>query len=228
MEYPASKTRSLNIAFVVNADHLKRLAEILGENAHPLEYTVKFTDGTSVRYGEIEEVIRQPNSSRRSIVSLIAGPAEQTAKSAYMNLKKSGLPSLEYTINGPQRDVIYFADKLDDWSATVRQWYSPFISWASPVPFLIVIGLSMYIADRVARSYPHFATGKNVWLIVVLILAAAVIELYSLTVLFPLGTFAVGHGEKRHQVVTWVRNTVLVLSLSVVTGVIANWITKRP
>src|SRR5258707_11603388 len=124
----ASKTRTLDIAFVVNADLLRRLATILGETSDKLEYTVKFSDGTSVHYHDIEEVIGQPNSKERSIVSLIAGPADERVRSAYVNLKKNGSPSVEYTINGTQRDVIYFADQLDDWVSAVRQWYSPFFS----------------------------------------------------------------------------------------------------
>ena len=128
MKNEASKTRSLDIAFVVTPDLLKRLAVILGETSDTLEYTAKFSDGTSVHYNKIEDVIGQPNSDERSIVSLIAGTADETVKSAYVNPKKNDSPSLEYTINGAQRDVIYFADQLDDWVAATRQWYSPFFS----------------------------------------------------------------------------------------------------
>jgi hypothetical protein len=228
MEYPASKTRALNIAFVVNAEHLRRLTEILGERSEKLEYTVKFTDGTSVRYGKVEEVVRQPNSNKRSIVSLIVGPAERTAKSAYVNLKKSDSPSLEYTIDGTQRDVVYFADKLDDWAATIRQWYSPFFSWAGSILSVVVLGLPIFIAYRVTLLYPYVSAGKGGVLIAVVMIATGIIEVYSLAVLFPRGTFAVGHGEKRHQILTFVRNTLLVgLGISVIGGVIANWLTRR-
>lgn len=75
MQNEASKTRTLNIAFVVTPDLLKRLAVILGETSDFLEYTVKYSDGTSVHYDKIEDVIGQSNSDRRSIVSLIAGTA---------------------------------------------------------------------------------------------------------------------------------------------------------
>jgi hypothetical protein len=229
MEYPASKTRSLNIAFVVDTDRLKCLVEILGETSDRLEYTVKFSDGTDVRYSEIEEVIRQPNSSERSIVSLIVGPAERTAKSAYVNLKKSVFPSVEYTINGTQRDVIYVADKLDDWVATIRQWYSPIFSWAGPILSLLVLGLPMLVAYRVTLLYPYVSAGKGAALIAVAMIATGAVEVGCLMVLFPRGTFAVGHGEKGHQVITWVRNTVLVgLGLSIIGSVIANWIIRRP
>jgi len=229
MEYPASKTRSLDIAFVVNAKLLGDLAAILGETANQLEYTAKFSDGTSVRYTKIEEVIGQPNSGKRSIVSLIAGPAERTAKSAFVNLSnKPYTTSLEYTINGTQRDVIYFADKLDDWVATIRQWYSPLFFWSGLIPFVLGVFLPFCVAILAAKLHPYISVGKGIALIVVAIIATGIAELCIFR-LFPRGTFAIGHGEKRHQFFTYARNTVLVgLALSVIGGVVANWLTRRP
>jgi hypothetical protein len=90
MRNEASKTRSLNIAFVVTTETLKRLAVILGEMSGALEYTAKFSHGTSVRYTLIEGVIGQLNSDERSIAALIAGTASENVKSAYVNLKRNG------------------------------------------------------------------------------------------------------------------------------------------
>src|SRR5258708_7226897 len=157
MKNEASKTRSLDIAFVVTPDLLQRLAVILGETSDTLEYTAKFSDGTSVHYNKIEDVIGQTNSDKRSIVSLISGTADETIKSAYVNLKKNDSPSLEYTINGAQRDVIYFADQLDDWVAATRQWYSPFFSseksasGAGLVLFLALLLLPIYAWEHISR-----------------------------------------------------------------------------
>src|SRR6266404_2768231 len=123
----ASKTRSLKIAFVVNADHLRQLATVLGKASKQLEYTVGFSDGTSVRYNDVEDVIKLPNSNEHSITSLIAGTPEEKTLSdimympsqgqvgvpstevavappatAYVTLRKSKIaesPSVEYTIN---------------------------------------------------------------------------------------------------------------------------------
>lgn len=228
MEYPASKTRSLNIAFVVNTDLLKRLAKILGETSNNLEYNVKFSDGTSVRYGDIIEVIGQPNSNRRSIVALIAGTgtAEKTDKSAYVNLRKT-VPSLEYTINGTQRNVIYLADKLDDWSATIRQWYSPIFSRTASMLSVLLVALPVLVAYRVSLFYPPIVPAKGIVLIVVALLATAALEVCALW-FFPLGTFAIGDGERRHQLFTYVRRGVLLtFGLSVIAGVVANLITSH-
>jgi hypothetical protein len=229
----ASKTRTLDIAFVIDAEHLRRLAVILGETSDKLEYTVTYSDGTNVHYGDIEEIIGQPNSKERSIVSLIAGTADERFKSAFVNLKKDGSPSLEYTVHGSQRDVIYFANQLDDWVASVRQWYSPFISSEKGSPASLALGvacffLPIYAWDRISKLYSGFERGGSYqWIALPALAAMGVTEYYVLR-LFPRGAFAVGHGKQQNRFNIYLRNTVLVgLVLSVIAGVIANWITKR-
>src|SRR5216684_2492173 len=126
MRNEAEKTRSLKIAFVVNADHLRRLATVLGEASKQLEYTVGFSDGTSVHYNDVEDIIKLPNSNEHSIISLIAGTPEEGNQTAFVTLRKSDpeSPTLEYTLGGPQRNVVYLGAQLDDWVAAIRQWYS--------------------------------------------------------------------------------------------------------
>ena len=242
MKNQASKTRTLDIAFVVNRDLLRRLAAILSETSNTLEYTVKYSDGTSVHYPKIEDVIGQPNSKERSIVSLIAGPADERAKSAYVSLKKNGSPSLEYTINGTQRDVVYFADQLDDWVSAVRQWYSPFFSsdtvgalnmptfsGAGAVLFIVAIFLPIYVWGRVSPIFlPNAPNGDwRSWVQLLALVAMWATE-YYLFKLFPRGVFAIGRGEKQHQFVVFVRNAVLIgLAVSVAASFFVNWISKH-
>jgi hypothetical protein len=233
MKNEASKTRTLDIAFVVTPELLKQLAVILGETSDTLEYTAKFSDGTSVHYDKIEDVLGQPNSDERSIVSLIAGTADEAVKSAYVNLKKNDSPSLEYTINGAQRDVIYFADQLDDWVAAVRQWYSPFFSGpsnasgAGAVLLLAAVFLPLYAWDHISRLSGALGKGGSYqWIALPALTVMAVAE-YWILKLFPRGTFAIGQGEKRHQFFIYIRRTVIVGSLlSVVIRVLWVWLAK--
>ena len=235
MKNEASKTRSLDIAFVVTPDHLKGLAAILGETSDALEYTVKFSDGTSVRYDKIEDVIGKPNSDEKSIVSLIAGTGGENAKSAFVNFKKDSSPSLEYTIYGTQHDVIYFADQLDDWVAGTRQWYSPFFSGpsnpsgAGVVLFFVAIFLPIYVWDHISRLSAVLGKGGSYqWIALPAMIAMWVAE-YFIFQLFPRGTFAIGQGEKRHQFFIYVRRTVIFGSLlSVVTRVLWVLFTRHP
>jgi hypothetical protein len=225
----ASKTRTLDIAFVVDANLLRRLATILSETSDKLEYTVKYSDGTSVHYPDIEDVIGQPNSKERSIVSLIAGPGDERVKSAYVNLKKIGSPSLEYTINGTQRDVIYFADQLDDWVSAVRQWYSPLFFSAGAVLGIVAFLLPLYIWGRVSPIFfPNPPTGDwRSWVQVLALVAMWAAEYYVLK-LFPRGVFAIGRGEKQHQFFVFVRNAVLIgFAVSVAASFFVNWFGKH-
>jgi len=234
MKYEASKTRTLDIAFVIDAALLRRLSVILSEASKKLEYTVKYSDDTSVHYHDVEEVIGQPNSNERSIVSLIAGPADENGKSAYVNLKKNDSPSLEYTINGVQRDVIYFADQLDDWVAAVRQWYSPFFSGPSTpsgagIVLLIAAGfLPIYVWDYISKLFGVLQKGGTYqWVALPAMIAMWVAE-YFILKLFPRGTFALGQGERRHQFFIYVRRTVLFGSfLSVIIRVLWVLFTKH-
>jgi hypothetical protein len=235
MKNEASKTRTLDIAFVVTPDLLKRLAEILGKTSETLEYTAKFSDGTSFNYDKIEDVIGHSNSDKRSIVSLIAGTADEAVKSAYVNLKKNDSPSLEYTINGAQRDVIYFADQLDEWVAAVRQWYSPFLSGSSnPSGAGLILGLALlvlpfYIWEHISRLYGAVGRqGSYSWVALPALALMGVAE-YWILKLFPRGTFAIGQGEKRYQFFVYVRRTVLFGSLlSVLIRVLWVWFAKYP
>lgn len=235
MRNEASKTRTLDIAFVVTPDLLRRLAVILGETSNTLEYTAKFSDGTSVHYDKIEEVIGQPNSDERSIISLIAGTADETVKSAYVNLKKNDSPSLEYTINGAQRDVIYFADQLDDWVAATRQWYSLFFSsekgfsGARSVLFFVVFLLPIYAWDHISRLSGALGKGGSYQWVALPALTLLGVAEYWILKLFPRGTFAIGHGERRHQFFVYVRRTVLFGGLlSIFIRVLWVWFAKHP
>jgi len=224
MENEASKTRTLDVAFVADAELLRRLEVVLREvDAATLEYAVKFSDGSTVTYSDIEEVIAQPNSSRRSIVSVIAGAQGRAGRSAYVTLRDNPSPSVEYTVNGRQRDVIYFADKLDDLVAALSQWYSPFFSKLQIVPLVVVIALPLMAAGALAAHFPPNKPGPLSWIPGIGLLLVAAIE-YWASKLFPRGTFAIGNGAKRHHLFDALRYGFVG---SVVAGVVANWIYKH-
>jgi hypothetical protein len=234
LQNEASKTRALDIAFVVTPDLLKRLAVILEETSYALEYTVSFSNGTTVRYDNIDRVIEQPNSDERQIVSLIAGTADETVKSAYVNLKKNDSPSLEYTISGTQRDVIYLANQLDDWVAAARQWYSPFFSGASGpsvfgfVLFAALLFLPLYVWAHIARLSAQLGNGGSYQLLAVPAMFGMWATEYWILKIFPRGIFAVGQGEKRHQFFIYVRRSVILgTAISVLVRILWVWFASR-
>ena len=217
----ASKTRSLKIAFVVNADQLRRLDTVLSEASKQREYNVGFSDGTSVRYGDVEEVIKLPNSNEHSVISLIAGAPEEANETAFVTLRKSDpeSPALEYTLSGPQRNVVYLAAQLDDWVAAIRQWHSFFRSGAAGGVLVLLAFLGpLFVWERVFQFLPvtvkAWSWGKV--LTVVLLYMAE----FGIFKLFPPGTFAIGRGAAKHEFLIWLRRAVAALVASTIVGII--------
>ncbi len=142
---------------------------------------------------------------------------------------------MEYTINGAQRDVIYFTDKLDDWVAATRQWYSPFfssekgLSGAGLVLAAVAFFLPIYAWEHISRLSGALGKGGPYqWIALPAMIAMWVAE-YFVFRLFPRGTFAIGQGERRHQFFIYVRRTVIVGSLlSILIRVLWVWFTKHP
>jgi hypothetical protein len=232
MENEASKARSLDIAFVVDADLLRQLAKVLGEMGDSLEYQVKFSDGRTIQYRDIEDIISQPNSKGRDIVSLTAGVTGRGKQSAFIVLREAPSPNVEYTINGTQRNVIYFGEKLDEWTEGIRQWHSFFLTAVPGVALLLVVVFAPIILWN--NASPHFFSeavrqGKaESWIKPVFVIGLWVIE-YGILRLFPRAIFAVGQGIKRHQLFTYIRNGILgAFLLSVLASVFANWLTRHP
>jgi len=230
MKNEASKTRSLKIAFVVNADHLRRLATVLGEASKQREYTVGFSDGTSVRYDDVEDIIKLPNSEEHSITSLIAGTPEEGNQTAFVTLRKSDpeSPTVEYTLGGPQRNVVYLGAQLDDWVAAIRQWYSfarsfeaagaVFAFTALFAPFIVWGYAFQFLLPQSVRTLPWVK-----YLVIILYVAE-----YGIFKLFPRGTFAIGWGATREQFLAAVRWVVIVtLPLSILAGVITRLMTRH-
>jgi hypothetical protein len=255
MKNEASKTRSLKIAFVVNADHLRRLDTVLSEASKQLEYTVGFSDGTSVRYNDVEDVIKLPNSSEHSITSLIAGtPEEKTLDdipympisagpgvpstkvavgpppTAYVTLRKSNpaeAPSVEYTITGPQRNVVYLGAQLDDWVAAIRQWYSFFGSFGAAGFVLALFAFfgPLLLWDKLLLLFPQVVRTLS-WVKLLVLVLLYVVE-FGIFKLFPRGTFAIGRGATRNEFLMKLRMAVGALLASTVVGAIIKLVIAK-
>jgi hypothetical protein len=224
VENPASKIRSLDIAFLVDADQLQRLVAILSEAGSALEYTVKFSDGTSVNYTAIGEILTQPNSKRHSIVSILAGAVGTEGRSAYITLGDNPTPSVEYTIAGPQRDVIYLAEKLDDWAAGIHQWYSPLVSNLQLISAAFVVALPLVVAFGLKFFFPASGPGLQSSIPGCGLILTALAEFWAFKAFFPRGTFAIGYGLKRAQRLEIIEiSVVLAFAVEFFAGLFAHW-----
>jgi len=221
MENETSKTRSLKVAFLLDPTSLTNLQVLLAEIQGALEYRVKFSDGSTIKYGDADEIVSQPNSAKRFISAITASVDGQPGRSLFLTMRGDPEPSVEYTLTGVQRDVGYSADKLDDWIASCTQWYSPF--YASNLGVLLVIGLfalPIFLAGRVAKVFPANGSDWHSYLSGATLVGVAVAEYYALK-LFPRATFAIGYGARRNQFFSVIRVSVL---LALAVALLREWL----
>jgi hypothetical protein len=223
MENETSKNRPLKVAFLLDPTSLTNLQTMLSEIKGPIEYRVKFSDGSTVKYGDVKEIIDQPNAGQRSIVSVMTS-VEGDGRSIFLGMRGDPEPSVEYTLAGVQRDVSYFSEKLDVWIASCTQWYSRFYtSNLGLVLALAVFALPIYLTSRVAKVFPP---GKGDWhsyLPGVTLVGVSVAE-YWILKLFPRATFAIGYGARRNQLFGIIRNSVL---LAAAVAIVREWLTHH-
>lgn len=223
MENETSKTRSLKTAFLLDPESLRRLQALLAEVNGSTEYRIKFDDGTTVKYDSMDEVIGQPNAGKKFIVGLITSVAGE-GRSISLTMRGDPEPSVEYTMTGVQRDVVYFADKLDDWIASCAQWYSLF--YTSSLGILLAIGviaLPIFLAGRVAAAFSPKGTDWHSYLSGATLVGVGIAEYWALK-LFPRATFALGHGARRNQLFGVIRVSVL---LAIAVALLREWLVKH-
>jgi hypothetical protein len=86
--------RSQDAAFVVDADLLHRVELVLGELKGDLEYNVQFSDGTTVVFPRAQNIIDQPNSRVRRIISIISGMEGKNGHPAYLTMRQNASPAI--------------------------------------------------------------------------------------------------------------------------------------
>ncbi len=166
------KSQTFKMAFLLDADSLRRLSDLLKENVldqievpkrayvtednevayKPLyekriNYSVDFSDDSSFETPSIEEVLNLPNSNRRRITSVsLSTPFMASKIRAEVRLRDSRYGSVSYDLRGEDKEVLSLADKLEDRLPGLRQWYSPLarISFvaAAVVTYIVVFALA--------------------------------------------------------------------------------------
>jgi hypothetical protein len=202
---------------------LTNLQALLSEIQGALEYKVKFSDGSTIKYDDVKEITDQPNAGEKSIVS-VSTSVEGEGRSIFLGMRGDPEPSVEYTLTGVQRDVSYCSDKLDVWIASCTQWYSPF--YASNLGLLLAVGviaLPVFLTSRVAKVFPAKGTDWHSYLPGATLIGASVAE-YWILKLFPRATFAIGYGARRSQLFGIIRNSVL---LAVAVALLREWLVRH-
>src|SRR5258708_34602780 len=121
-------------------------------------------------------------------------------------------------------NFIYFVGKFGGWGMFFRALVLRFFLFlVGALAALAALALPLFLANKSEILYP---AGKS-WLPLTTMIVVGLAEYWTFK-LFPRATFALGHGARRHQLFSYIRNTVLAgFAISVLASVFANWLTKH-
>lgn len=165
-----TKPRYIRMAYLLDADKLRQLVELLEKNVtnhidvskeplvtdKDLDYDVEFSDGTSRTFSSIEDVLELPNSSKRRISKLsISTPYFYGPIQASVDFRQNRELAASYNLKGEDKEVLALADKLDEYMLGVRHWYSPLTRF-SFLGLMIFLPIIMVVLGGMAVAADYF------------------------------------------------------------------------
>jgi len=221
-------------------------------NLDDLEYTVLFSDSSSLACSSADEVLGLQNSRERQITSIWIDTSYRSEPR--IEIKFIALPYLdpvEYQVSGNEKDVFYASSRLDEYFSGLRQWYSLVVSANFKTFFIyaaivLPIGLffSFWLRDLIGIDFTRDAGNSGddneslrdislftLWFVSIPVAVSAGLYLLDRIRrwLFPSGTFAIGNGVDRHNRTVAVQklfggSILLALAVSLVGSFIFAWL----
>jgi hypothetical protein len=226
MTIQASKQREKYLAFAVDSDSLRKLDAILRQAQGEVVYRLTCSDGSTIEYPDLEQVLAFPNSPRRAITAMDVRAGWTGHAGCELKLKNRRiLESVSYSVSGDERLVYDLSDKLDDWISQATEWYT-FFSFPFTGAVFGLIGLAALtsVMTPLEQRFPHLKPlmdTLSIGLLVLLVSALVAIPL------FPVGSFLIGAGVKRYNNLRFIRYGIIAtLILGVLGSIIATLIMR--
>jgi hypothetical protein len=234
------KNRELQLAFVVDARFLRDLDGFLQRIADDRAYVILLSDSSSNDYASVDDLLGFPNTRARRILELSAATDSRPGGlSAAIRFSDKG--TVEYKIEGEEKDVLHNSRVLEDLISPIRQWYSSvarFNFWSPLVGAYVGAVTALLLGVLLAALFePELLTARLAPMRV-----SARVVVFALAVLFvvppvlnglrslvlPRAEFAIGQGEDRHNTTVLWRRTVLGTGIitSVAAGLLVALLTK--
>lgn len=244
MKLKVEKSENYGWAIIVDETDLRRLEETIklsfdsqNNDIIDIKYNIRCSDGSNIETSDINEVINEENSKKRSIKNIEINAKNQNhSKNIDIYLgDRSFLKSntVSYSITGDTRDWVYLsASKIDERLKTLKQWYSIFpkidIFWFAI--FFAAIGLpylsSTSKKEKIEITFLEYLKALFIIvliLIIVYLICKIITSCYNY--LFPLTVFRINAGIKRHDAIIDLRSKIfwggfVALVVSIISGLL--------
>ena len=232
-----SKTVFHEQAFVIKNEDLKKIDSLFKKfNAEP-EYSVETVDGFRTTYYNLDDVLNLENPSSNSIERVkISGRSANPSWQAWIIFGKGRIANIRYSITIEDRINQMISELIGTRIEAVKPWYSrlsrtDFISYTMAMfSGAIIVSWLLIAIGFFETSGEEITTEEDalVKLLTVLIIGAVFGLGWLLnkfrSKFFPIGTFAIGQGLRRYEVLEKIRWVFLSVLGSIFFGWIASLI----
>ena len=210
-------------AFVLSEEDLRALSETLGA-VGALKYTLDCSDGLSREVRTLEDILRYDNSPERSIVRLTLDARTSDLKSwASISFGNDESTNLRIRLEGPEEVIVPLNRELEARLAAMRPWYA--IMTRGDVILLsmaflfglfvlfvafVAFGPGRWVSSATRDPRSEARSALLGFGVPVVFIGLAWLLHRARNWLFPIGSFVLGSGKARYDVLEKVRWTVVV------------------
>lgn len=215
----ASTRFEANHAFVLDEKDIKILWELLDKTCPVYEAKIHCSDEITRTYKDIKELLDYPNPKKSEIISLeLYGASENGETTADILIASPYSKKLSFTLKGEERTIAALRADIINHFDGLRPWYSKLATFDSFILWMIIF-FSIIVGGKLLNPEATIPKLSGSQVIATLLLSAIACGLlYTLANLigkiakycFPIASFAIGQGSKRHAVAENIRWSVLV------------------
>lgn len=208
-------------AIIVDADSLQRLWSHIESFAAPASATMSCADGIERKFETIDELLKYENATRALTRTVeFYGRNRDPERTITITVGRTYGAPATLSIRGEEQDVSAIKTRIMDTFAGMRAWYSPaatidlYIVWMVIFLTIMLVLQLMVPSETQPRPGKSFSEAIRALGSVVAVLASVFLVVVGTSKLriryFPLISFVLGQGVRRHQVDEQVRWTVII------------------
>lgn len=203
-----TKHKDIKIGYLINERKLIELESILKQVSADIEYSVSCVDGTSFNFTDLNELINYPNRKEKQYKEISISNRYNSPIRIFLTLSNNQYTTITYRVNGDEREVDYYAGKIEEFIMSLKQWYS-FIATPSIFTHVLISMVISFLAILLLYSVGIISLKSAGAIAGISVFVSSFIYEKFRLYLFPAASFELGDGIDRVKFKKTVRNTVL-------------------
>lgn len=236
-----NKDTSLRQCFVLTVRDVTKLCDALVDFSQDIKIEIKCANGLNRSMETLGDLLKFENPPNKEIRELVlSARTNDYDRSARLRFMSADYSAIWLSLDGPEDAVVKLNSLLEDLIPSLKPWYTPlvrldFIIMGFLVLVAAYVGLLVSAATgviaNVKTSESDLKSTAIAWLLIFAIVVGLLVFGWMLNrsrkMIFPIGVFALGQGQKRHTEKEWLRSTVIVgFFVSLAAGIVVLLLTR--